>query len=326
MAAMNRNIIRAANIDPAVKGVLEPIVDKIDTFDALLPNLSAGELAVLDTALAGTVVASKAVVYDAAGKVYRSSASPAAAGTTVADATPMTAEFNTVTGADGTKGVLLPIAAANEIVTVVNTNAANALKVYAITGSQINALGSTVAFTVTAGQTATFVGRSATLWYTAAATDTITGLTATAAELNKNAGVTGGTVTASKTVVVGAAKDVDTLKVALTSVGAGGIEDAITAHVGGTQAAAFALSVSKSVHNVTVVGSAADSVKLPAATGSGDIHWVKNSAAANSLQLYGSGTDTIDAVATATGVAVAAGKSRICVDTAAGLWQSILGA
>lgn len=326
MAAMNRNIIRAANIDPAVKAVLEPIVDKIDTFDAVLPNLSAGELAVLDTALAGTVVASKAVIYDAAGKAHRSSASPAAAGTTVADATPMTAEFNTVTGADGTKGVLLPVAAADEIVTVVNTNAANALKVYAITGSQINALGSTVAFTVTAGQTATFVGRSATLWYTAAATDTITGLTATAAELNKNAGVTGGTVTASKTVVVGAAKDVDTLKVALTSVGAGGIEDAITAHVGGTQAAAFALSVSKSVHNVTVVGSAADSVKLPAATGSGDIHWVKNSAAANSLQLYGSGTDTIDAVATATGVAVAAGKSRICVDTAAGVWQSILGA
>lgn len=326
MAAMNRNIIRAANIDPAVKAVLEPIVDKIDTFDAILPNLSAGELAVLDTALAGTVVASKAVIYDTAGKVYRSSASPAAAGNSVANATAMTAEFNTVTGADGTKGVLLPVAAANEIVTVVNTDAVNALKVYAITGSQINALGSTVAFTVTAGQTATFVGRSTTLWYAAAATDTITGLTATAAELNFNNTSVAGTSVASKTLVLGANKNTDTLKVALVSLGTAGIEDAITAHAGGTQAAALALSATKSVHNVTVVGSAADSVKLPAATGSGDIHWVKNSAAANSLQLYGAGTDTIDAVATATGVAVAAGKSRICVDTAAGLWQSILGA
>jgi len=152
------------------------------------------------------------------------------------------------------------------------------------------------------------------------------GITATAAELNTNAGVTAGVVTASKTVVVGATKNVDTLGVNLLSVGAAGIETGITAHAGGTQAAALALSATASVHNVTVVGSAADSVKLPLATGSGNIHWVKNSAAANSLQLYGSGTDTIDAVATATGVAIAAGKSRMVVDIAAGLWQSLLGA
>ncbi len=106
----------------------------------------------------------------------------------------------------------------------------------------------------------------------------------------------------------------------------GGIETGLTAFAGGGQASALALDATESIHNVTTVGSAADSVKLPAATGSGAFHWVKNSAAANSLQLFGQATETIDGVASATGVSVAAGKSRICVDIAAGLWVSILGA
>lgn len=104
-----------------------------------------------------------------------------------------------------------------------------------------------------------------------------------------------------------------------------GIETGLTAHAGGGQSVALALSGTKSIHNVTTVSSASDSVSLPAATGSGALHWVKNSGAAQ-LQLYGAGTDTIDAVATGTGVAVANGKSRICVDVASGAWQSILGA
>jgi hypothetical protein len=152
------------------------------------------------------------------------------------------------------------------------------------------------------------------------------GITASAAEINVLHSVVAGTTAASSALVVGASKNVDTLAIALLSVGSAGIETGITAHSGGTQAAAFALSVTASVHNVTTVGAGNDSVKLPAATGSGNIHWVKNSAAANSLQLYGSGTDTIDAVATATGVAITAGKSRILVDIAAGLWESLLGA
>lgn len=104
------------------------------------------------------------------------------------------------------------------------------------------------------------------------------------------------------------------------------IETGLTAHAGGTQAAALPLSASKTVHNVTTVGSANDSVVLPASTGGGAIHWVKNSAAANSLQLYGLSADTIDGVTASTGVAVAAGKSRLVVDAAAGVWLSLLGA
>jgi len=103
-------------------------------------------------------------------------------------------------------------------------------------------------------------------------------------------------------------------------------ETGLTAHAGGTQAAALALSATKSFHNVTTVGTAADSIVLPASTGGGAIHWIKNSAAANSLQLFGLSADTIDGVAAATGVAVGAGKSRIVIDAVSGAWQSILGA
>lgn len=105
-----------------------------------------------------------------------------------------------------------------------------------------------------------------------------------------------------------------------------GIETGLTAHAGGTQAAALALSATKSIHNVTIVGSANDSIVLPASTGGGTVHFIKNSAAANSLQLFGLSADTIDGVTAATGVAVAAGKSRLVVDAAAGAWQSLLGA
>lgn len=105
-----------------------------------------------------------------------------------------------------------------------------------------------------------------------------------------------------------------------------GIETGLTAHAGGTQGAALALSATKSVHNVTIVGTAADSIVLPASTGGGTVHWVKNSAAANSLQLFGLSADTIDGVTASTGVAVAAGKSRLVLDFATGTWLSILGA
>lgn len=115
----------------------------------------------------------------------------------------------------------------------------------------------------------------------------------------------------------------------VTAAGAGlglSLETALTAAAGGGQAGALALSSSKVIHNVATVATAADSVKLPAATGSGRLHFVKNSAAVNSLQLFGASTETIDGVASATGVAIGAGKARLLVDLAAGAWVSLLGA
>jgi len=109
------------------------------------------------------------------------------------------------------------------------------------------------------------------------------------------------------------------------STGAIGTQTPITANAGGGQASGVQLVAGKTVHEVTTVTTAADSVKLPPATGSGAWHFVKNSGA-NSVQVFGTSPDTIDGVATGTGVAIAAGKARLFIDTAAGKWQSLLGA
>ena len=105
-----------------------------------------------------------------------------------------------------------------------------------------------------------------------------------------------------------------------------GIEAGLTAHAGGTQAAALALSTTKPLHQLATVGTAADSVALPLATGGGALHVISNGAAKNSAQVYGSGTDTINGVASATGAALDTGKSAVFVDYAAGKWFMILSA
>jgi hypothetical protein len=197
--AYDRNFIRAANIDPSVKQALETFMDDLDAFNPL----SAAEIAYLDGSSPGVATDSKTAVYDSAGKLFASSATPAAAGTLISDATVLTAMFNAVTGANGTAGVKLPVAAADEVVVIINTNASNALLVYPVSASQINALGASNAFTITAGQMAIFMGRSATLWYVAAATDTISGLTASATELNQLASSAAANTTTGKAAILG---------------------------------------------------------------------------------------------------------------------------
>lgn len=65
MAALNRNFIRAANIDPGVKQVAETLADSVDTLDALTAGMSVAELDVINGVTPGTAAASKAVVLDA---------------------------------------------------------------------------------------------------------------------------------------------------------------------------------------------------------------------------------------------------------------------
>lgn len=102
--------------------------------------------------------------------------------------------------------------------------------------------------------------------------------------------------------------------------------DAIAAHAGGGQTSATALTTTINV--VSDVASAADSVKLPLAAAGAKVY-VVNAHASNSMQVFGDGTDTINGVATATGVAQAAGKSAtyVCVKSApAGKWFRVLSA
>lgn len=108
----------------------------------------------------------------------------------------------------------------------------------------------------------------------------------------------------------------------------------ITALAGGGQTNATLLTAQ--FNKVATVASGNDSVKLPqisavpntlGAVGSSVI--VRN-AAANSLQVFGSGTDTINDVATATGVAVGAGKTAIFIchswNGTVGNWYMVLSA
>lgn len=113
----------------------------------------------------------------------------AAAGSTYADATALTAGKNLVTGADDAVGVMLPVGEVDMEVKVVNTVSNKALLVYPNSGAQINALTATTqAFSVAAGTEATFycnVGGAAGHWYVRAA-GTLTGVatSATTAQLD----------------------------------------------------------------------------------------------------------------------------------------------
>jgi hypothetical protein len=103
------------------------------------------------------------------------------------------------------------------------------------------------------------------------------------------------------------------------------VTDGITAYAGGGQTNAVALTAT--FNNVATVATASDSVKLPLAVAG---LWVAvRNGSANSLQVFGAGTDTINGVATATGVALATVTSGLYFCTAsapAGKWFVVKGA
>jgi len=100
------------------------------------------------------------------------------------------------------------------------------------------------------------------------------------------------------------------------------VSAAVTAAAGGAKADAVPLTAA--INTVTVVATIADSVLLPPAV-PGRVIFVNNTAA-NSMQVFGQGTDTINAVATATGVAQAGGVSALYICGVAGAWRRNLSA
>jgi len=95
---------------------------------------------------------------------------------------------------------------------------------------------------------------------------------------------------------------------------------AITALAGGGQTGATQLL--DGVNRVDTEATANDSVMLPATVGTagGKIAVVINNTA-TSMQVYGAGTDTINGVATGTGVAQAANTVKFYVCTLPGAWN-----
>ena len=89
-----------------------------------------------------------------------------AAGSVIGDAAQLSQGINVVTGADGTKGVILPTAVPGMQV-IVKGVTAGVLKVWPKTGGTINALSASAALSMTTGaMPLTFVATSATQWYT----------------------------------------------------------------------------------------------------------------------------------------------------------------
>jgi len=93
-------------------------------------------------------------------------AAPAAAGSSQADGVALVSEVNFVSGADATKGAILPpTPVVGRRVRVINTAAA-VLKVYPATGGTINALSANAAISMAANTSADFEASSTTQWYT----------------------------------------------------------------------------------------------------------------------------------------------------------------
>lgn len=91
-------------------------------------------------------------------------ATVAAAGSAQGDAAALTAGVNVVTGADATKGVILPAAVAGLTIEVYNAVAANGLKVYPATGDDINDGSANAAVTIEGKTLARFVALDTSTW------------------------------------------------------------------------------------------------------------------------------------------------------------------
>ena len=88
----------------------------------------------------------------------------ASAGSVQGDAAALAIGFNTVSGADGTKGVVLPAAVPGRVVRVYNEHATNGLKIYPATGGAINGGTANAAITMEGRTLATLVAVSSTNW------------------------------------------------------------------------------------------------------------------------------------------------------------------
>lgn len=88
----------------------------------------------------------------------------AANGSTQGTAAALTGALNVVSGADGTKGVILGTPAASVTIQVYNATATNGLKVYPHSGGDINDGTQDAAITIEGKTLATFVGLDSTTW------------------------------------------------------------------------------------------------------------------------------------------------------------------
>lgn len=138
-----------------------------DLSDVGAVSHTAGNLLVADGAAWQGVPVSGPFTLAASGVLRMAVAAVAAAGSEQADAAVVTEGLTHATGADGTKGVQLPAAAAGKICVIKNSEAADAvLNVYPATDDAINALSANAVFEMAAKSAAVFVALDDTTWVT----------------------------------------------------------------------------------------------------------------------------------------------------------------
>jgi len=119
------------------------------------------------TTITGAVISGGPVsgtTVTATGDLYVASATVAATGSTQADAAQLAGGFTLVSGADATKGVKLPAAAAGRV--VILKNGANAvLKVWPSTDDAINAITANSNYVLAANTSSILVAYDSTTWY-----------------------------------------------------------------------------------------------------------------------------------------------------------------
>lgn len=97
-------------------------------------------------------------------------------------------------------------------------------------------------------------------------------------------------------------------------------QNGIVAHAGGTKAAAFQLPAAVSLIEVDTVATTGDSVLAPEALAGTEFRLYN--AGANTLDVYGRGTDTINGAATATAYTIASGVSATFFCATNGSWAA----
>jgi hypothetical protein len=96
----------------------------------------------------------------------------------------------------------------------------------------------------------------------------------------------------------------------------------ITALAGGARNSSTPVLV-LGANTVTTVATAADSVVLPVAV-AGSVVWLRNADAADAVQVFANGSDTINGTAGATGISVANSKTVLFVAATNNVWFSLL--
>jgi hypothetical protein len=131
------------------------------------PELVAGTTITGATISGGTISGATSVSASditTTGGLYLKSATVAAAGTNQATAAAVSDGFTLVSGADGTKGVVLPAAIAGRTV-ILKNNTAAVLKVWPASGDGINAITVDSNFTMTNLTACMYVAYDSTTWY-----------------------------------------------------------------------------------------------------------------------------------------------------------------